>query len=479
MMGKYIWRLLCAALALTLMVPCALAESSEDLSGYNPFDPDSSEEQPTAVPTPLPMTDPFGTGSLGGGNLGTSLTDPFGTGSMSGGSTGGDAGSDNGGDTGPNTYLVDPFGTGNAGAGGSTGGALADPFGAGSTAPMLAAGTVMYVTSSTLKVTNQAAQKARTLATLCFGDHITVTATQGDWAQVQTANGRAGYCPAASLSATDPNVLNKAVYVQVTQTPMYKQPTTQTGRLRNLKKGDTVTMLAITSDGMWARVSDGTHFGFVPSVYLDDAPAAEGTVVWCGASSTPVMVNPESWIQIYTLSFGQQVRLVGYASDNTVAKIRNEKGYVAYCDVSALTTADPATLNMAVYAQATGKVLSSSASEDGRRYNIKKNVRLTLLGLDPSQTWALVKHGGRKQYIPYVFLGNERVGNGYRVVVATQDAPLYQAASTTSSVLGTLPMGVRLNLTGGDGMFAKVATMSDGVVQSVVGYLPLEYVRAE
>ena len=500
----------CGALATALLMPCAVAENpSDDVSGYNPFDEDATFETPVeaAVPvtaaTPLPMTDPFGTGSTGSAS--SALADPFGAGDTAAAST----------------SLADPFGTGDTGAASS---ALADPFGAsgvgtapsaltdpfgvsatavptmipantpvplpaiggnnpfdvGAAVPMTPTNAVMFVTASTLKISNRAEERAGTKATVAFGEQVTVTATQGEWAQVSTAKGVTGFCLLSGLSSENPSTMSKLMYAQLPQVVVHTSPTLRSGRVRVLKKGDTITMVAVTSDGQWARVTDGEKSGFVPTIYLDDAPSAEGNVVWCGAASTPIMVNPDAWVQLSTLSFGQQVRLVGYVNNNAIAKIRNEKGYVAYCDVSALTTVDPANLNMPVYAQATGRVLFSAASADApHRYHLNKNVRLTLLGLDPSQTWALVKQGGRKLYIPYVFLGSERLNRNFRVVVVTQDAPLYQSAQADAAVLGTLAAGSRLNLTGGDGMYAKVATMSDGVTQSVTGFIALENIRAE
>ena len=249
--------------------------------------------------------------------------------------------------------------------------------------------------------------------------------------------------------------------------------------MKDLKKGDTITAVAITSDGLWYRVTDGAKYGFVPTVYLDDAPQATGTPVWCASGSTAVMVNPDSWIEIGKLSFGQEVFLVGYTSNNTVAKIRTSKGYVAYCDASALSTANPATLTTPVYAQVSGKILSKSTADNARHYHINKNNRLTLLGIDNSQFWALVKQGRRKLYVPYIFVGTSRPGKNYKVVVTNQDAPMYQGPQANSAVLATLPMGTRLYLTGIGASGAKVTTVSDGVTQAVNGYVPLQYLRSE
>lgn len=462
-------KLLCALLALLMLAGCALAESpSDDVSGYNPFDPEGSLDTetgddtlaafdltPTTEATPLPasLSDPFGTG----GAVLTATADPFAA----------DTAADPfGGVTVPTSTPVPVVSIpGN------------NPFDDSTAAAAVPTNAMMFVTASTLKIYNKAQEDARTLTTLVYGDQVSVTATQGEWAQIKTAKGATGYCLVNGLSSSNPATMAKQVYAQLNQVPVYKTPSTRSGRYSTLKKGDTITMQAITSDGLWSLVTDGTHTGFIPTVYLDDAPPAEGTAVWCSAGSTGIMVNPDAWVQISTLSFGQQARLVGYVSNNTIAKIRNSKGYVAYCDVAALTTADPATMNTPMYIQCSGKIMSRSASDTGHHINATKNVRVTMLGVDPTQYWALVKMGSRKLYVPFVFLGTERLGKHNKTVVLNQDAPLYQNGKSSSTVLGTLPMGTQLVLISAGNGYAKVSTISDGVTQVVTGFMPVQYLR--
>lgn len=496
MTQKTIRRGLACLLAMLLLMSVALAEPGEDtdLGGYNPFESGEAQESGTADMTPVTedaSTNLFDTGaaqpSLATSEpvIGTNQNaDPLGDTSASSG-----------------TAVNDPFGVGGATVAPSV---QSDPFGVGtadvsatpvpestiggynpfdtssSAASATQVNTVMYVTAASAKLYKKPDENSRRMGSLTFGDQVNVAATQGEWGQVKSAKGSTAYCRMSDLSAANPNVLNKTVYAQLQRVPVYKNPSKRSGRVKNLKKGDTISMVAITSDGLWSRVTDGTKYGFVPTVYLDDAPQATGTPVWCVAGSTSVMVNPDNWVGIGTLSFGQEVYLVGYTSNNTVAKIRSGKGYVAYCDASALSTANPATLSTPVYAQVSGKILSSAASESGgRRFNVNKNARLTLLGIDSSQYWALVKQGRRKLYVPYIFVGTSRPGKNYKVVVTNQDAPLYQGAEANSAVISTLAMGTRLYLTGIGASGAKVTTISDGVTQAVTGYVPLEYLRSE
>ena len=478
MAKKTIARILAMLLVTALLtaMPAALAEEGgeEVLGGYNPFDSGDAADTATSV-------DPYDNGANNAA-IGTNTNaDPFGT------------------TTSADPVVNDPFGVGTAA---SVEPVVNDPFGVGVAAaatpmpeatiggynpfsatmapstPATQTNMMMFVTVGTVKMRRKPDDVSRLIDTATFGQQVNVTATQGEWAQVQTKKGKA-YCRLSALSSADPNVLNKVMYAQLGRVLVYKNPSKRSGRVKTLRKGDTITMVAMTSDGLWARVTDGAKYGFVPSVYLDDSPAAQGTPVWCASSSTAVMINPENWIDVGTLSFGQQVFLVGYTSNNTVAKIRSGKGYVAYCDASALTTANPANLSTPVYAQVSGRILCKSASEKGKHFHINKNNKLTLLGIDSSQLWALVKQGRRKWYVPYIFLGNARSGNNYKVVVTNQDAPLYQGEGASSAVIATLPLGTRLYLTGVGAVGAKVTTLGDGVTQAVAGYVPLQYLRSE
>lgn len=480
MTQKTMTRALALLLTALLLVPAALAEPGEDtdFSGYNPF---SAEDAATPVTNEAASTNLFDSTTTAEPIIGTNqnadpladstaspvVNDPFGV----------------GGATVAPTVANDPFGVGTASVAATPAPAATiggyNPFDTSDTPAAVQTNTVMYVTAASAKLYKKADEASRRMGTVTFGDQVNVTATQGEWAQVKSAKGSTAYCRLSDLSAANPNVLNKTMYAQLQRVPVYKNPTKRSGRVKNLKKGDTITMVAITSDGVWSRVTDGAKYGFVPTVYLDDAPQATGTPVWCVAGSTAVMVNPDNWISLSTLSFGQEVYLVGYTSNNTVAKIRSGKGYVAYCDASALSTANPATLTTPVYAQVSGRILSNSASETAKRFNVNKNTKLTLLGIDSSQYWALVKQGNRKRYVPYIFVGTSRPGKNYKVVVTNQDAPMYQGADASSAVTATLPMGTRLYLTGIGASGAKVTTVSDGVTQALTGYVPLQYLRSE
>ena len=465
MTASRIRRALCALLAATLILsaaPLALAESGNPFdvpeafeSSGNPFgSAEAATPVPAATATPAPnANDLF--------NLGT--PDPA-IGSV------------------PN---ADPFGVGPTAVPGSDAFATSmptsipgyNPFDPDSYAqqPAVPANMVMYVVASQAQIRRSASDGARVIARVPFGEQLSVSATQNDWARV-TSGKRSGYCRLDQLSSSNPNTLSRTMYVQPKRIALYRTPDRKGGQYRQLRAGETVTMTAISSDGLWARVSDGARFGFVPCFALDDLPASQGAAMWCAAISTPVMVNPDGWVQIGSLSLGQSVQLVSYLEDNTIAKIRSGSGYVAYCAASALSASDPLSLNATVYAQVSGKIMYHSPSESAHAGSIGKNARMTLIGTDSTQSWAVVRFGGRRYYTPYVFVGPARPGNGYRVVTVTENASLYRNGT---EILATLPTGTRLYLLESSGTAAKVQTISDGTAPVSTGYVMLQFLKAE
>ena len=466
---------------LTIMLLCVVfaqaesgnpfVESPTDNTVSNPFVPTAA---PTAVPvtTPEPTAAPVASTDANPFDLNTGAStdngaNPFGASA----------------DTGAN-----PFGTDAASVPGSSeaGPAIGtssipgyNPFDPNSTPSVETAvptSMAMFVTASTVRIRRQPDETSGTLMTVAFGQQIQVTATQGEWAQIANVKNRTGYCQLKDLSSTDPNTMAKQMYAQFNRLPVYRTPSRRSGKLKWLKQGDVITVTAITSDGIWYRVTDGSKYGFVPTIYLDEAQASQGTPMWCAEAATAVLVNPDNWTEISKLSLGQQVSVVGYVENNTIAKIRSAKGYVAYCSASALSNANPATMNTPVYTQVSGRILFRNADLNGKSVGVGKNARLTLLGLDTTQFWALVKYNGRKYYTPYVLLGPARLGKGYRTVVTTQDTSLYRSAT---DVAGTIAANTRLYLTGFSGTAAQVATVTDGTTPQSQGFVQLTDIRAE
>lgn len=344
--------------------------------------------------------------------------------------------------------------------------------------------STMFVSASALNILKEPQDSASVMTTVYFGQKLNVVITQGDWAGIENGSGVRGYCHLSALSSSNPDTMSKTMYTQLAKTPLYSKPHQKANKLRTYGQNEAVTVTAITSDGMWSHVRDANgQEGFIPTIELDDAQVAQGVQAWCYSASTPVVVNPDRWTQITTLSFGQECYVVSYLNNNTVAKIRTSAGYVAYCAASALTNTDPVTMSLPVYVQVAGKLLYTTAEDNSTSIEIPKNTALTLLGVDSSQTWALVRSSKNNLfYIPYIFLGEAKAQkDSYKVVVATGATQIYKSTSTGSDVTGSVQEGTRMYLIGysTNGIGALVRIIADNATSEGEGYIPLKYLRNE
>ena len=363
--------------------------------------------------------------------------------------------------------------------------AIADPFGIESrgaepeaAAPIgdISPGSQVYVSIGMLPLRETTSRDAGVVAVAALGQKLTVSAAQGEWARIQLEDGRMAYCETSGLALEDPVTLSRQVFAQMGGVNIHAAPSDDAQVIRVLNMGDVVTLTAVTSDGLWSRVTDGANTGFARTVCLDEAPAGAGTPVWCAVGATPVMVNPDHWTEIMRLSFGQPVELAGYwGGSSRIARIRTSGGYVAYCASSALTAADPLTMRATVYAQAGGSILFERPWTDAATASVSKGEAMTALGVDATQTWTLVEYGGRRAFIPYIFIGTAGPGDNARVVTAIRDTPFYSAPGEIAS---TLPYGTRLYLVGGSAGIAAVYTIGDAGAPQDPGYVQWEDLKA-
>ena len=349
-----------------------------------------------------------------------------------------------------------------------------DPDGDGEDA--IVPGATVYVTAGVLPILETTDDSARVLMNAAIGQQLTVSAAQGDWARIQLDNGAMGYCRVAGLSTQPPKTMSRQMYVQISGVKVYDAPSQDANVIGTFYQGETVTQTAITADGLWSRVTRGEAGGFMLTMSLDEAPYGAGTPVWCAIGSTPVMVNPDHWTQVTRLCFGQQVELAGYVNGTAIAKIRTGGGYVAYCASSALTAANPVSVNRPAYTQAGGAILFEQPWTDAATVEIGKGTAMTLLGVDSTQTWALVERSNQRGYIPYVFLGGGSPGDDNRVVITTRSTAFYTAPDQVGDVLA---QGTELYLYGGSGAMAAVTLIGDAGVPQGGGYVAWEDLRAK
>ena len=104
-------------------------------------------------------------------------------------------------------------------------------------------------------------------ATLYFGQQLSLVTNYGEWSKVRSKGGFVGYCPSSAITTVNPNGEQETVYTQVSGNFLFVSSTDLSGR-RMVEVNQKMTLVAVDSDGYWARVKyDGRYF-YVPYLFL-------------------------------------------------------------------------------------------------------------------------------------------------------------------------------------------------------------------
>ena len=139
--------------------------------------------------------------------------------------------------------------------------------------PAQAAAKKVYVVANTLKIYKKASGSSKTIATLSYGQSLSLLATSGAWAKVK-GGGKIGFCKKSALSTRNPNSLSKTVYINTANTKVYQCPSTSSKVLMKLKLNSRYKAVAKTVDGKWYRLKNGSYYGYVPVKYTSASKVA-------------------------------------------------------------------------------------------------------------------------------------------------------------------------------------------------------------
>ena len=135
------------------------------------------------------------------------------------------------------------------------------------------AGTRVYIIANTLNAHRDASASSEVLGTMSFGESMTMLAFSNDWVKIRNSKGQVGYCKLTGLSNRDPNTLNETVYAKVSLTPVYQKPGTLYKKV-NVKQNTKLNVVAVTPDGKWMRVKNGSVYdidqGVEPDYVIND-----------------------------------------------------------------------------------------------------------------------------------------------------------------------------------------------------------------
>ena len=335
-------------------------------------------------------------------------------------------------------------------------------------APTQSASGTYYAIGTTVTIYQSAATSAKSLGVLSYGESTTVTAVSGDWAQVKSSAGVSGYCKLSELSVKDPNTYSQTVYISADNAPIYKIASENSAIWMTLKKNASYTAVAVTPDGAWVRIKNGSYYAYISSKYVSankvEEPAPEQTV-YVTLSSLPVYVSDSASSKVLgTMCLGESMTMIG-ANDGW-AKVKNSSGTVGYCLVSGLSTKDINTLNKPYYAKnKTVTLYSRSISGASAATTVAQNTSLMAVCLSADGEWARIAlSSGGFAYARVSDLSETRIDDGTQisditpvtVYVIPTSLTVYASASKSAKSLGTMYFGQTMTCTGKSSAWARV-----------------------
>lgn len=309
-----------------------------------------------------------------------------------------------------------------------------------------------------------------------------------DWTKV-SYNGTIGYIQSTYISDTkiDPDPAASTVYVKSgvvgQKVKMYSVMDTNTTPRYELSTGTPVTK--ISESGQWTKVRYNNTDGYILTTYISTTPVTPdpGTQYMYVAtdSGTKLTLFTSENINSNPLgsySRGTKVTLVTWGDAWSKVTVDGRTGFM---DTSKLTfdyvapDPNPGTSYMYVKAPSSTQKVTLYASDNVGSTPLGSygtGTRVTLLSW--GSNWCFVSVDGKSGYIQTQYLSYTDPGGDpnttlyVKTASATQKAPLYREASTTT-LLGTYVTGTRVTLIEWGSTWSKVR------IDGVEGFMQTQY----
>ena len=346
----------------------------------------------------------------------------------------------------------------------------------------LAASQTVYVTANTLPVYKTYSTSSKVLGTMSYGESMTLLATNSSWAYVKNSAGATGYCKLSGIGTSNPNKYSEKIYINSSNVKVYKKPDTSSSVMMTLSKNASYTAVAKTSDNEWARLKNGSAYGYVQMKYIstskvdDDAPSTPdltSKTVYISANTLNAYKSASTSSKVLgVMSYGESMTLLATSGD--WAQIRNSANAVGYCKLSGLTATNPNNLDVRVYvSSASAKIYKKPSTSADVLTTVKLNDSFTAVAITADSAWARVKSGSSYGYIQASKLSASEtepeepdepdIPLVSTVYISANTLVAYSSPSTSSKNLGTMSYGESMTLLGVDGSWAKIQNSSGAV----------------
>lgn len=267
----------------------------------------------------------------------------------------------------------------------------------------------VYVSENTAKFYAEPDSASKVLGTMCFGQSLGLISVDDGWAKVKNDNSMIGYCRYMDITRYDPNTLATTLYAVRDGVKLYAQPVDGASATTTLQINAAYTMVATTPDGLWARLSmgDGRYaYGLLADfsekkVAEDDSPIQDLTpkTVYIVSTVLPCFAQNNTSSKILgTMSFGESFTCTG--SGEGWARIVNDKGDVGFCKEEGISSTNPNSYNITLYAQASGvKVYTKPSTSASVFTTLALNAKVTGVCQSTDKAWIRLKSGSDYGYV--------------------------------------------------------------------------------
>ena len=328
--------------------------------------------------------------------------------------------------------------------------------------------TSVYISVNTVQGYDRPSTSGKVMGTLCYGEKYTLISVSGDWAYIQNAAGRRGYCQTSALTTKDPNAYSQMVYAAQDGAKVYKKPLTSSGVMKTLERGEGYLGVARTPDGEWLRLKNGGSYGYVQAKYFSitkpDAPL--NTSVYISVNTVQGYDRPSTSGKVMgTLCYGEKYTLISVSGD--WAYIQNAAGRRGYCQTSALTTKDPNAYSQMVYAAQDGaKVYKKPLTSSGVMKTLERGEGYLGVARTPDGEWLRLKNGGSYGYVQAKYFSTTKPDASEPesvIYVGATTLKVYKRPDSGSGALGTVCFGESMTLLSVDDGWACVRNAAGAV----------------
>lgn len=196
---------------------------------------------------------------------------------------------------------------------------------------------------------------------------------------------------------------------------------------------------------------------------------AESFMVYITANNLKVLERPSSSAKnLGTMAYGQSLTCI--AVDGDWARVENADGETGYCKAEYLSRENPNTLNEKIYIRENGvEVYRRPTTSAGVMMTLNQNDSYTCVAVTEDGDWVRLKNGKYYGYVKSKYISGTEIGGkpddseeegdeitGTSVFVVSNTLRVYQKASSSSKLLGTISYGDRMKLIALEDDWAKI-----------------------